>query len=178
VVAGRHGSHLPYVEPRGAYRTADDRWVGVSGTSQSVAERIFAAIGRPEMGRDARFATNEARIEHGEELDRVLGEWIGARTLQEVMTAFEAHEAAASPIYDVQQILADLQYGARDTIVRVPDEDLGDVLLPDVQPRLSETPGRIRHTGLGLGSANRAVYAEELGLTDDELGELRRDGVI
>jgi crotonobetainyl-CoA:carnitine CoA-transferase CaiB-like acyl-CoA transferase len=178
LVTGRHGSHLPYVAPRGAYRTSDDRWVAVSGTSQSVAERIFAAMDRPELSSDRRFASNEARLEHADQLDELLAEWIGAHTLQEVMTAFETHQAAASPVYDIQQIAADLQYGARGTLVRVADDDLGEVVLPDVQPRLSETPGRIRHPGLDLGAANRDVYGQELGLDESEVARLRAEGVI
>ena len=94
------------------------------------------------------------------------------------MTAFETHEAAASPIYDVQQIFADMQYRARNTLVRIEDDELGEVVLPDVQPRLSETPGRVRHAGLPLGAANRDVYVEELGLTDEELERLRGEGVV
>jgi len=178
LVTGRHGSRLAYVAPRDAYRTSDERWVAVSGTSQSVADRIFAAIERPDLSSDPRFATNEARLEHVEELDQVLTEWIGSHTLQEVMTAFETHEAAASPIYDVQQIFADMQYRARNTLVRIEDDELGEVVLPDVQPRLSETPGRVRHAGLPLGAANRDVYVDELGLTDEELERLRGEGVV
>ncbi|HYZ11612.1 MAG TPA: CaiB/BaiF CoA-transferase family protein [Actinomycetota bacterium] len=178
LVTGRHGGRLPYVAPRNSYRTSDDRWVAVSGTSQSVADRIFAAIERPELAGDPRFATNEARLDHVEELDAILSEWIGAHTLQEVMAAFESHEAAASPIYDVQQIFADMQYRARGTMVRVEDEELGDVILPEVQPRLSATPGRHRHAGLSLGSANREVFVDELGLSDDELERLRTEGVV
>ncbi|MGH2547385.1 MAG: CaiB/BaiF CoA transferase family protein, partial [Actinomycetota bacterium] len=178
LVTGRHGGRLPYVAPRNSYRTGDQRWVALSGTSQSVADRIFAAIERPELAGDPRFATNEARLDHVEELDAILAEWIGAHTLQEVMAAFEAHEAAASPIYDVQQIFADMQFRARGTMVRVEDEDLGNVILPDVQPRLSETPGRHRHAGLALGAANREVLVEELGLSEEELERLRDEGVV
>ncbi|HJV03642.1 MAG TPA: CoA transferase [Actinomycetota bacterium] len=178
LVWGRHGNRLPYVAPRNVYPTADDRWVAVSGTSQSVAERIFAAIGRPQLARDPRFATNEARVENVEELDELIEEWTRAHTLQEVMAAFEGHEAAASPIYDIQQIDSDLQYRARGTVVRVEDEELGDVALPDVQPRLSATPGRIRHAGLPLGSANREVYVEELGLSEEDFEQLRTEGVL
>jgi crotonobetainyl-CoA:carnitine CoA-transferase CaiB-like acyl-CoA transferase len=178
LVWGRHGNRLPYVAPRNTYRTGDDRWVAVSGTSQSVAVRIFGAIGRPELARDPRFATNEARVQNVEELDAVIEEWTRAHTLQEVMAAFEAYEAAASPIYDIQQIDSDLQYRARGTVVRVEDEELGEVLLPDVQPRFSATPGSIRHPGLPLGSANRDVFVQELGLSEEELAELRADGVV
>ena len=178
LVTGRHGGRLPYVAPRNSYRTSDERWVALSGTSQSVADRIFAAIERPELVSDPRFATNEARLDNIEELDAILAEWIGEHTLQEVMAAFEAHEAAASPIYDVQQIFADMQFRARGTMVRVEDEDLGDVILPDVQPRLSETPGRHRHAGLPLGAANREVLAGELGLSEEELERLRDEGVV
>jgi crotonobetainyl-CoA:carnitine CoA-transferase CaiB-like acyl-CoA transferase len=178
LVWGRHGNRLPYVAPRNAYRTGDDRWVAVSGTSQSVAERIFGAIGRPELARDPRFATNEARVENVEELDAIIEEWTRAHTLQEVMAAFEAHEAAASPIYDIQQIDSDLQYRARGTVVRVEDDQLGEVVLPDVQPRFSATPGAIRHAGQPLGSANRDVFVEEMGLSEEELAELRADGVV
>jgi crotonobetainyl-CoA:carnitine CoA-transferase CaiB-like acyl-CoA transferase len=178
LVTGRHGSRLAYVAPRGAFRTADERWVAISGTSQSVADRIFAAIERPDLSSDPRFATNEGRLDNIEELDRVIAEWIGGHTLQEVMAAFEAHEAAASPIYDVQQIFADLQYGARGTLVRIPDDDLGEVILPAVQPRLSVSPGRLRHAGLGMGAANQAVYIEDLGLSQEDLDRLRAEGVV
>jgi len=178
LVSGRHGSRLPYVAPRGAYRTSDGRWVAISGTSQGVAERILVSIGRPDLVRDPRFATNEARVENVDELDEFIGDWVGRHSLQEAMTAFEGEGAAASPVYDIQQIFTDLQYRARGTLVRVQDEDLGEVVLPDVQPRLSETPGRIRHPGLPLGAANRDVFEGELGLTPEELERLREEGVV
>ena len=60
----------------------------------------------------------------------------------------------------------------------MPDDDLGEVVLPNAQPRLTATPGRIRHPGLALGAANQDVYGEELGLDEGELARLRADGVI
>jgi crotonobetainyl-CoA:carnitine CoA-transferase CaiB-like acyl-CoA transferase len=178
VVQERMGNRMSYAAPRGAYPTSDGRWVALSGTSQSVAERVFAAIGRPEMAEDPRFATNEARVEHVEALDAAIAEWTSARTLDEALAGFEAHQAAAAPILDAAGILDDPQYRARGTLVRVDDEELGDVLLPDVQPRLSATPGRIRHAGRPKGAANDEVYREELGLSDEELEGLAGDGVI
>lgn len=178
LVSGRHGNRIPYAAPRGAYETSDGQWVALSGTSQSVAERILRAIERPDLADDPRFATNEARVEHAVELDAIIAEWMGRHTLDQAMGAFDAHEAAAAPIYDIRQIAADIQYRARDVLVRVPDEELGEVLLPESQPRLSETPGRVRHAGLPLGASNEALYRDELGLTDEEIQALRDDGVI
>jgi crotonobetainyl-CoA:carnitine CoA-transferase CaiB-like acyl-CoA transferase len=178
LVTGRHGNRLPYVAPRNTYRTIDERWIALSGTSQSIAERILRAIGRADLISDPRFATNEARVLHVDELDEIIAEWVGRHTMQEAMAAFEAHEAAASPIYDIREIFADLQYRSRGTLVRVPDEDLGDVVLPDVQPRMSATPGRVRHPGLPLGAANDDILGGELGLSPEELDALRDQGVV
>ena len=177
VVMGRIGNRIAYSAPRNAYRTADGRWVGVSGTAQTVAERLFRAIERPELIDDPRFATNNDRLDHIDELDELIGGWIGSHTLDEVMEAFEREDAAAAPIYDASQIVADPQYEARETIVTVDDDELGPVRMQNVTPRFERTPGRIRHAGLPLGAANEEVY-RKLGITAEELDRLRADGVI
>jgi crotonobetainyl-CoA:carnitine CoA-transferase CaiB-like acyl-CoA transferase len=94
-----------------------------------------------------------------------------------VIAAFEREHAAAAPIYDAAQIFEDPQYAARGTIATVPDPELGDIRMQDVTPRFSRTPGRIRHAGLPLGSANAEVYGE-LGMDRDQREALRADGVI
>jgi crotonobetainyl-CoA:carnitine CoA-transferase CaiB-like acyl-CoA transferase len=177
IVSGRIGNRIAYSAPRNAYETKDGRWVGVSGTAQSVAERTFRAIERPELIDDPRFATNNARLENIDGLDAIIGGWIKQHTLDEVMAAFEREHAAAAPIYDAAQIFGDPQYAARGTIATVPDPELGDIRMQDVTPRFSRTPGRIRHPGLPLGAANEDVYGA-LGLSPEELSDLKNDGVI
>jgi formyl-CoA transferase len=177
VVMGRIGNRIAYSAPRNAYRTSDGRWVGVSGTAQSVAERVFRAIGRPELIDDPRFATNNDRLEHIDDLDRVIGDWIGSHTLDEVMEAFEREDAAAAPIYDAGQIVEDPQYRARGSIVSVEDAELGAIKMQNVTPRLSRTPGRVRHAGLPLGAANEEVYAA-IGISSEELAALKAEGVV
>jgi crotonobetainyl-CoA:carnitine CoA-transferase CaiB-like acyl-CoA transferase len=177
VVMGRIGNRIAYSAPRNAYRTADGHWVGVSGTAQTVAERLFRAIERPELIDDPRFKTNNDRLEHIDELDDVIGDWIGSHTLDDVMEAFEREDAAAAPIYDASQIVADPQYAARETIVTVDDEELGPIRMQNVTPRFERTPGRIRHAGLPMGAANEEVYGK-LGMTAEALAELKADGVI
>ena len=178
-VPGRIGSRIAYAAPRGAYPTRDGRWIGISGTSQAIAERILAAIGRGDLIHDPRFATNAARLRHVDQLDEIIVAWTSGRTLDEAMAVFERHQAAAAPIFDIAQIVDDPQYRARGTLTRVPDNELGgDLLFADVQPRLSATPGRIRHTGRPRGEANEQVFVQELGLTADELAALRDQGIV
>ncbi len=98
IVEERRGNRLSFAAPRGAYVTRDGHWVALSGTAQSVAERILAAIGRPELITDPRFATNSARMENVEELDRLIQEWMSQHNLEEVVETFEAHDAALAPI--------------------------------------------------------------------------------
>jgi crotonobetainyl-CoA:carnitine CoA-transferase CaiB-like acyl-CoA transferase len=178
IVPGRTGNRMAYTAPRGTFRTKDGRWVAISGTSQSVARRILEAIGRGELFEDPRFATNEARVRNVVELDEIVQAWFDEHTLDEVMAAFEEHQAAGFPVYDIAQIFADPQYEARGSIARVADEAYGEVAMPAPGPLLSETPGTIRHVGRPIGSANDEVYRDELGLTDEDLQRLRDEGVI
>jgi len=106
-----------------------------------------------------------------------VGGWIRQRTLQEVVRAFEEAEAAVAPIYDIAQIMEDAQYQALDSITTLDDPELGQVKMQNVLFRMSETPGSIRWTGRRLGEDNKSVYGE-LGVSNAELAELEREGVI
>ena len=178
IVEERTGNRLNFAAPRGAYETKDGKWVALSGTAQSVAERIMTAIGRPDLITDERFATNSARLENVEELDGYIQEWMNQHNLAEVVEIFEQEDAALAPVYDISQIFEDPLYQARGTMVRVQDDELGDVVLAKPQPTLSETPGRIRHAGLPRAAANEEIYKKELGLTDEDLKRLEDDGAI
>jgi crotonobetainyl-CoA:carnitine CoA-transferase CaiB-like acyl-CoA transferase len=178
VVPGRIGNRIVYSDPRGAFETRDGKWVTISGTSQAVARRILTAIGREDLLEDPRFATNQARLANVDELDRVIAAWFAERDLAQILAVMEEHQAAAAPILDAAGIVDDPHYVARGTLQRLPDEELGSVLLARPHPVFSETPGRIGHPGLPAGAANDQVYRTELGLTDEELESLRGEGVI
>jgi crotonobetainyl-CoA:carnitine CoA-transferase CaiB-like acyl-CoA transferase len=177
IVPGRLGNRIAYAAPRGAFKTKDGRWIALSGTSQAVAERAFRAMGRPDLVGDPRFATNAERLANVDELDALIAAWTSERTQDEVLAAFDQEQAAAAPVHDIVEIGLDPQYRERGTIVQVIDEDLGQIPMCEVQPRLSETPGRIRHAGRSLGAANEEVYGE-IGLDHAQLERLREEEVI
>ncbi|MET8877954.1 CoA transferase, partial [Nocardia sp. NPDC004604] len=137
--------------PRNVYRCADERWVAVSAPAQSVAERVIRLVGRPELTEEPWFATGRGRAAHRETLDDALAQWVGRYSRDEVIAAFEQVGAAAAPIYEVDDVLRDPHFLAREVTVRVPDDELDSVRIPNVAFRLSATPGRIRWAGPRLG---------------------------
>ena len=178
IVQARTGNRAPFTAPRNAYRTKDGRWLGLSASAQSIAERVMRIVGREDIVAQPWFSGHVGRVEHADELDAIIQDWIGVRTTEEVLEAFAEAQAAIAPIYSIEDIVSDPQYLARETITRVPHPKLGSVLMQNVVPRLSETPGRIDHPGSELGEHNDEIYLGELGLSGAELSELREAGVV
>ncbi|NUR99659.1 MAG: CoA transferase, partial [Kribbellaceae bacterium] len=177
-VQPRLGNRSSNNAPRNVYRTLDGRWVAVSTSSQSIAERVMTLVGRPDLVAEPWFATGRERALHADELDEAVGSWIAVRPLDQVMDAFEKAEAAVGPVHDIRGIVADPQYAALKTIVAVDDEELGGpVEMQNVLFRLSETPGSIRWAGRPHGANTDEVLAE-IGVTPSQLAALRAAGVV
>jgi crotonobetainyl-CoA:carnitine CoA-transferase CaiB-like acyl-CoA transferase len=173
----RTGNRSANNAPRNTYRTRDGRWVAVSTSAQSIAERVMHLVGRPEFVDEPWFASGAERAKHADELDEALGSWIAERDRDEVVRAFEEAHAAVAPIYDVRDVMADPQFAALGSLVRVPDPELGSVLMQNVLFRLSETPGEIRSAGPSIGQHTEEVLGE-LGIGPDEVAELRQRGAV
>ena len=140
----RLGSGIAYTVPRGTYRTKDDRWVAVSTSAESVAKRVMDMIG---VGDDERFATFAGRVDHRDEVEQLMADWIAERTQADVLAAFEAAQAAIAPVLSMADIAADPHYAARGTIV-----DVDGTPMQGLVARLSATPGRIRWAGRPLAA--------------------------
>jgi crotonobetainyl-CoA:carnitine CoA-transferase CaiB-like acyl-CoA transferase len=147
----RLGSGIPYTVPRGTYRCADDRWVAISTSTESIAHRVLQLL---DLGDDPRFATFEGRAAHREELDRAVAEWIGARPSGDVLAAFEQAEAAIAPVYSMRDLLADPHVKARAVFVEV-----DGVVMQAPVARMSRTPGEVRWAGRPLGTDTASVLA-------------------
>ena len=174
----RSGNQSTSSAPRNVYETGDERYVAISASSQPLAMRTFDAIDRPDLKDDPRFETNEKRVEHADELDAIIQGWMDDHTREEVLDAFEAADATLAPVYNVEDILADEHYQAREAVVSIDDPDLGEAVVQGPVPKFSETPGRVRHLGPSLGEHNDEVYRERLGYDDALLDDLESEGVI
>ncbi len=140
----RLGSGIPYSVPRGTWRCADDRWVAVSTSAETVAGRVMELIG---FGDRADLQTFNGRIAAREEIDARMAAFCAARTLDEVLIAFEEAQAAAAPIYDMADIAQDPHYAARGSVIAV-----DGVAMPGLVAKLSATPGQVRWPGRALGA--------------------------
>ena len=173
----RHGNQSDNASPRGTYRTRDGEWIALSASTPASARALFDGLGLGDLMKDPRFATNDARVAHNDLVDAALARAIGARTVDEMLHLFETMDLTAAPVYDIADITEDPHVVARGIFMDVPDPDLGTVRMTAPTPRLADTPASVRWAGPSLGAHNRDVYAS-LGLSDAELGELKRAGVI
>jgi formyl-CoA transferase len=177
IVQTRSGNRSVNNAPRNTYKTKDDHWVAISTSAQNIAERVMRLVGRPEFIEEPWFQKGSERAKHAEELDEAVGAWISGRTREEVVEAFDEAGAAVAPIYSIEDIEADPQYKALETITSIEDPELGPIRMQNVLFRLSETPGEIRWSGPKLGEHNEEVYGD-LGLGKERLRELAEAGVL
>jgi crotonobetainyl-CoA:carnitine CoA-transferase CaiB-like acyl-CoA transferase len=158
---------------RGAFQTGDGLWIAVSAATDDTVARLFAALGQEDVLLDPRFATYEARLTNREQLHELLVDEFARFTRNELLALAAENRLTIGPVYDALDILEDAHYRARETVVETED----GVVLHNVVPRFSGTPGVIRRPAPRLGEHNAEVYAE-LGISENELAELAAEGVV
>lgn len=178
IVQPRSGNRSVHNAPRNTYLTKDGKWVAVSTSAQSIAERVMHLVGHPEVIAESWFAAGSTRVQHADLLDGYVGSWIRERDTKEVVRAFEEAEAAVALIYDIRDIMVDPQFQALDTITTVEDPTLGPIRMQNVLYRMSETPGSIQWTGRQKGQDTREILEETIGLTQQKIAELLSAGIV
>ena len=178
IVQPRTGNRSVNNSPRNTYLTRDGKWLAVSTSAQSIAERVLRLVGHPEVISEPWFNSGSTRAEHSEMLDKYVGDWILARDSQEVIKAFEEAEAAVAPIYDIRDIVTDPQFIALKTILEVQDPALGAVKMQNVMYRMSSTPGEIKWTGRPKGADSRDILESQLKLSKEQIDKLIALGVV
>jgi crotonobetainyl-CoA:carnitine CoA-transferase CaiB-like acyl-CoA transferase len=176
-VPERTGSSSNTAAPRGVYQSKDGKWISMSASMQVMAERVLRAMGREDLISDPRFLTNGLRVKNNKDLDPLVRQWIGERTLEENMEIFKRESITAAPVLDISQIVEDEHFREREVLVELPDDDLGSIPMHNIVPRLSKSPGQFRRPAPNLGQHNAEILGE-LGLDSDDMARLSENGVI
>ena len=174
----RLGNQMEEDVPRNLYATADGGAIAISSGSQAIFENLVDAMGRPDLKRDPRFTSAEARVRNRDVIDALVADWMRALPTEEAMRRLEEHRMVAGPVWEVDRILDDPHYAVRRAIATLQDERLGALRMPAPVPRLSLTPGRVRWGGGELGADNEHVFGELLGMDAAERERLRATGAI
>lgn len=179
-VRGPSGTRLDKIAPSNLYRCGDGRWLIIAANQDTVFARLCAAMQRPDLVTDPRFATHVARGENQDEIDAVIADWAAGYDADTLTKLLEEAGVVVGPVNTVAEIVRDPQFQARGMLVPHHDTGIGrEVLGPGVVPVLDGTPGSVRWAGPARpGSHNAEVYCGLLGLSGAELGELTDTGVI
>ena len=178
VVANRAGSRLPDSTPNNLYATRDRQFIHITAMGDAVFRRLAACMGEPGLTEDRRFRDAVERSRNHEAIDDLIGRWTTRHDLAELEKMLQAANVPATRIFTIADIFSDPHYRARGALTRAPDDDLGEVAMAAPVPRLSQTPGAIRHAGRRIGQDTRRVLAELLALAPTELDRLEAAGVI
>ena len=169
----------PFVVPYDCFK-ANDGWVVVGIGNSQLFRALVAAMGMPDLGRDPRFKSPTARLERHDEVNRLVGDWVKDRTVDEVLRVLgpEGANVPCAPVMTVDRLLKDPHLRAREMVVELPHEKLGTIPMPGVAFKLSASPGAVEHVGPELGQHNDEIYRGLLGLSETQMRELQAEGVI
>jgi crotonobetainyl-CoA:carnitine CoA-transferase CaiB-like acyl-CoA transferase len=165
--------------PSNVYRSRDGKQMVIAANADTLFSRLCTAIGRPELGDDPRFSTFWARFEHVDELDEIIARWAAEHDASEIEALLDRAGVVCAPIQSAADLFQDPQLRAREMLVPVQDQELGELVLPGIVPKLSVTPGEIRWPGgWEVGKDNEPVLREVLGIEGGELSRLRAEHVL
>ena len=175
-VRTRMGADTINVVPHSHYQTGTGQWVALACTSDKMFQRLAVVIDRPEVV--DLYPTSAIRVQHREQVNAIVAEWIGRHTLHEVTEKMRAGGVPCAEIYSIREIFEEPQYAARGNLMRVEDPRVGELVLPAAVPRMSRTPPKFRHTGRPLGADNEQVYRDLVGVDEHALQAYAAAGVV
>lgn len=160
-VPKREGPNLPRMAPNSLYPTKDDSYILIAANSNPTCERLMQAMGRLDLMQLPEFASIRARGEHANAraLDQIIAEWTRQHLCTDLANILEAVGVPNTRVYTIADIYQDPHFLERNMLVKVPHPKIGHTTQMGVVPRLSRTPGSIRHTGHELGQDTTDVLA-------------------
>jgi formyl-CoA transferase len=179
IVRGPQGTNLRGIAPSNIFRAGDGKWMVIAANADGVFRRLCAAMGRPELADDPRFATHSARGENQDDIEGIVAAWAAERDAEEIDRVLNEAGVICGPIYTVADMFEDEHFWQREMLVRCEDPEFGEYVAPGVVPRFSETPGGVRWSApWAVGSHNAEVWGDLVGLSEAEREALSAEGVL
>ncbi|MEH7125827.1 MULTISPECIES: CaiB/BaiF CoA transferase family protein [unclassified Bacillus (in: firmicutes)] len=178
-VRERMGNILPGVAPSNIYFTKDKTYIVIGANADGVFRRLCEAMEQPELSDDPRFATHHARAENMKLLDSMIENWTKTLPAKEALSILEEKGVPSGLIYNAKDILEDPHYREREMIIKLDHPELGEFPMPGIVPKLSRSPGRVKHLGPEMmGKHNNEIYKRLLGFNDERIKELQNNNII
>jgi len=163
--------------PSGHFLTADDKWIVLSVSGDKLFCIWAEAVGRSDLITNPEYNNPQGRQRNREEINQIAEDWIKLHTVEECLEKF-GDQIPCAKVYNVEDILNDEHFKARNAIIDVPTENFGTIKMQNVTPKMSDTPGEVKWAGAPLGKYNNEIFKEKLGLSEEEIAELQEEGVI
>jgi crotonobetainyl-CoA:carnitine CoA-transferase CaiB-like acyl-CoA transferase len=173
----RTGPILPKIAPSNIYEASDGSVV-IAANQNTVWERLAAAMGRPELGKDPRYDSHTNRGERQGELDDLINDWSKQKTMAELEAICDEFGVPFGRVYRAPEMLADPHFAARDDIITTQHPVLGEFKMQNVFPKMSATPGNVRWVAPEVGEHNGYVFGDLLGYDAERIAALKAAGVI
>jgi len=177
-VRERIGAETHNTVPHSHYPTRDGKWVAIACTNDKMFARFAETIGKPELASDESYGKKPTRIADRDVVNKIVSDWTSTLTREEVIAACAEGEVPCGAVNSIADIFAEPQFAARGDMLTINDPRAGEVTVPAVFPFLSATPGRVEHLGAAMGAHNDQVFRQNLGLSEEELEDLKGQGVI
>ncbi len=177
-VREREGAGSFVAVPHGHFRTRDDKWIAIACTTDKMFERLSEAMERPELASSRLYGEQRKRLAARDEVNRIVIEWVGSLSRDEVLNRCLEKEVPIGKVNSIADIFEDEHFQARGNLARLEEPGLGEVVVPGVTPRLSLTPGQISNLGPPMGNATYEIVRELLGLSAEEIKQLRQRKII
>lgn len=178
LIRERSGSMLPGITPSNTYACSDGTYIVIGANGDAIFKRLMNAMGREDIAEDPRYENNAKRSEHASFLDGLIEEWTKSLPFEVVKESLDKAGVPAGSIYSVEDIVNDPHYQARKMIQEVAVDGLGMLKMPGIVPKMSETPGEIQWAGPELGQHTDDVLGGKLGMTEEQIKDLKAKGVI
>lgn len=174
----RTGSYLPAIAPSNIYKASDGMLI-IAANQDTLFARLCKAMGMPELKDDPDYIDHPSRGANQAKLDNIIGEWAAKHSTEELEHILEAHAVPFGRLFKAADMLDDPHYAAREAIIDMPTPRYQNMKMQNVFPKLSKTPGEVRHAGPEkLGADTEAVLTELLDLTPDQIEKLRKSGIV